>query len=94
MKHHIIVKFKKDAPSLDQMMPEIDSIFKGVLEVPGVSGYNLVRNCIDRPNRYDLMIIIEMEKGSLESYDNCHSHHQWKEKFSQYMESKAIFDCE
>ena len=94
MKHYIIVKFRKDAPSLDQMMDEIDSIFKGVLEVPGVSGYNLVRNCIDRSNRYDLMIIIEMKKESLESYDDCHSHHQWKENFSQYIESKAIFDCE
>ena len=94
MKHHIIVKFNEKAPSLDDMLPEIDKIFAGVLKVPGVTGYNLIKNCIDRANRYNLMIVIEMEKSALEAYDQCAAHHQWKDTYSKYIESKAIFDSE
>lgn len=94
MKHHIIVKFKKEAPALNEMLPDIEKIFEGVLEVPGVNSYNLVLNCIDRSNRYNLMIVIDMEKSALEAYDNCHAHHMWKDNYSQFIESKAIFDSE
>lgn len=94
MKHHIIVKFKKEAPALKEMLPRIDEIFSGVKNVPGVKDYSLVENCIDRSNRYNLMIVIYMEKDALEKYDCCEAHHAWKEEFSKYMESKAIFDCE
>ncbi len=94
MKHHIIVKFNEKAPALEQMLPDIEGIFKGVLEVPGVKGFQLIKNCIDRSNRYNLMIVIEMEKSALEAYDNCHAHHQWKDNYSQFIESKAIFDSE
>lgn len=92
MRHHIIVKFKKDAPSLKDMLPRIRTIFSGVLEVPGVSGYEILENCVDRSNRYDLMIVITMRREALETYDNCEAHHAWKNEFSAYIESKAIFD--
>ncbi|MCQ2573233.1 MAG: hypothetical protein MJ182_05005 [Treponema sp.] len=94
MKHHIIVKFNEKSPKLDEMIPDIEKIFSGVLEVSGVKSYNLVKNCIDRSNRYNLMIIIDMDKSALEAYDNCHAHHQWKDNYSQFIESKAIFDSE
>ncbi len=80
MKHHIIVKFNKDAPALNEMLPDIEKIFEGVLEVPGVNSYNLV--------------VIDMEKSALEAYDNCHAHHIWKDNYSKFIESKAIFDSE
>lgn len=94
MKHHIIVKFNKEAPALDEMIPEIESIFAGVKDVEGVHGFSLVKNCVDRSNRYNLMIVIDMERQSLEAYDGCSAHKEWKEKFSRYIESKAIFDSE
>ncbi|MCQ2611415.1 MAG: hypothetical protein MJ169_06650 [Treponema sp.] len=94
MKHHIIVKFKKEAPELSQMLPRIQQIFSGVLKVSGVSSYELIPNCIDRSNRYNLMIVITMDKNALESYDACDAHHQWKDEFTALIESKAIFDCE
>ena len=94
MKHHIIVKLNKDAHALEEMLPDIEKIFEVVLEVPGVNSYNLVLNCIDRSNRYNLMIVIDMEKSALEAYDNCHAHHMWKDNYSKFIESKAIFDSE
>lgn len=94
MKHHIIVKFKESAPALETMLPDIEKIFGGVMEVPGVKGFELIKNCIDRSNRYHLMIVIDMEKSALEAYDNCHAHHQWKDNYTQFIESKAIFDSQ
>ncbi len=94
MKHYIIVKFKEDAPRLDDMIGRIEEIFRGVLEVRGVESFKLVRNCIDRSNRYDLMIVIQMDKNSLPDYDESIPHHTWKEEFSKYIEKKAIFDAE
>ncbi len=92
MKHHIIVKFRNDAPSVEEMMPRIDAIFSGVLEVPGVRGYEILENCVDRSNRYNLMIVITMDRDALGTYDKCEAHHAWKNEFSGYIESKAIFD--
>lgn len=39
MKHNIIVKFSKDAPSVESMLPRINEIFSGVLEVDGVESF-------------------------------------------------------
>ncbi len=94
MKHHIIVKFNENAPELEKMLPRIDQIFSGVMQVPGVSGYRLVKNCVARSNRYHLMIIVEMEESALAAYDECEAHHTWKDEFSSLIEKKAIFDCE
>lgn len=49
---------------------------------------------IDRPNRYDLLILLCMEKGALEAYDGSEAHHRWKEVYGGMIEKKAIFDCE
>lgn len=52
------------------------------------------KNCINRDNRYDIMIQIDMSRESLENYDNCQAHIIWKEEFFAYIEKKAIFDFE
>lgn len=49
-------------------------------------------NCIDRPNRYDLMITIDMDEEALAAYDASDPHHEWKETFGDLIEKKAIFD--
>ena len=51
-------------------------------------------NVIDRANRYDLLILMCMEKSALEAYDACPAHKQWKQNYGELIEKKAIFDCE
>ena len=51
-------------------------------------------NCVARDNRYDLMIVVEMEKAALPNWDASRIHHQWKEQFGGLLEKKAIFDYE
>lgn len=94
MKHNIIVKFTKDAPALSEMLPDIKEIFAQTLVIAGIHDVRYLTSCIDRPNRYDLVIQIDMDQQALSAYDACTPHHQWKEKYGPYIESKAIFDYE
>ncbi len=50
-------------------------------------------NVIDRPNRYDLLIRIDMDAEALPTYDSCETHHRWKDGYGHLVAKKAIFDC-
>ena len=92
MKHCILVKFKKDF-DLKNELPNIKEIFDTIV-VPGVNFVEYITNCIDRENRYDLLIRIDMDKEALSKYDECENHHRWKEEYKDHIEKKAIFDYE
>ena len=92
MRHHILVKWKKDFPQPDYRA--IDTLFRQALDISGVHSVSLHPNIIDRPNRYDLLILLCMEESALPVYDACAMHHEWKETYGPMIESKAIFDCE
>lgn len=49
---------------------------------------------IDRPNRYDLLIALEMDVADLPTWDASDLHKQWKADFGSLIEKKAIFDCD
>ena len=91
MRHHILVQWKEGCkPGLEP----IRELFQETLAIPGVESVELHPNVIDRPNRYDLLILLCMEKGALEAYDGSEAHHRWKEVYGGMIEKKAIFDCE
>lgn len=91
MRHHILVKWKNE---VNPELAPIRSIFDKTLALPGVHSVSLHPNVIDRSNRYDLLILICMDKEALEAYDACPAHHEWKDNYSDMIEKKAIFDCE
>ena len=93
MKHHILVKWKKEYKDKINI-EEIKSIFDKTLTINGVKNVEYIPNVIDRPNRYDLLIRIEMEIDTLVVYDSSVYHKMWKEKYSDLIDSKAIFDSE
>ena len=90
LRHCIVVKFKERGWEME--LPAIQSLFRQVLLLPGVHDVSFFENAVKRPNRYDLMIQIEMEENALERYDGCKAHQEWKEKYGGMLESKAIFD--
>ena len=94
MKHHIIVKWNDRVTDRAALMEELEQLFSEAPEVEGVRGASLIPNCVDRPNRYDLMIVLEMEKDALPFWDASEVHLRWKEKYGGLVGSKAIFDCE
>lgn len=92
MKHCILVKFIKSFDWQSELN-KIATIFDSI-NINGVHKTEYIVNCIDRENRYDLLIRIDMEKEALEKYDMSENHHIWKESYSKYIEKKAIFDYE
>ena len=92
MKHCILVKFVKDYNWKDEL-PNIKRIFDGI-NIEGVNFVEYITNCIDRENRCDLLIRVDMKKEALASYDSCPNHHEWKDTYSKFIDKKAIFDYE
>ena len=48
----------------------------------------------DRENRYDLMIVLDMDKDAPGAYDVSEPHLRWKAEYKDKIKKKAIFDCE
>lgn len=96
MKHCIIVKYNEnvDAEKKKALIPEIQEVFAPLLEMEGIHAVDLIPNVIDRPNRYDLMIRIDMEEAALSAYDVSQPHKNWKANYAHYLEKKTIFDYE
>ena len=93
MKHHILVKFVEGADAAPLLEP-IRAVFAPLLELPGVHGLELKPSCVDRPNRYDLMIVLDMDPEALPVYDASEPHKRWKREYGELIAKKAIFDCE
>jgi len=91
MKHHILVKWK------DNCQPEtksVQALFDEALSIPGVHSVSLHSNVVDRPNRYDLLILMCMDQGALETFDASDVHKLWKQQYGEQIAQKAIFDCD
>ena len=94
MKHCILVKWKESVTDKTAEIPAIRTIFEKTLSLPGIQNVELLENVIDRPNRYDLMIVLSMDRDALPAYDESAPHKAWKKGYGDYIESKAIFDYE
>ena len=92
MKHHIIVKFTDDVTDKAALVREVRTMFDGEAKPEGVHSYSFVENCVARPNRYDLMIIVHMDADALANWDASTVHHRWKDEFGRFVAAKAIFD--
>ena len=93
MKHHILVKFV-EGTDVGALTEPIRALFSRTLELSGIHGLELKRNCVDRPNRYDLMIVLDMDREALPVYDASEPHLEWKRTYGERIAKKAIFDCE
>ena len=94
MLHHILVKWKERPTDAAARCAEVEQVFQPCLAIPGVTAVKVTPNVIDRPNRYDMLIVITMEESALPLYDACDAHHHWKDAYGPLIEKKVIFDCE
>ncbi|MBP5298265.1 MAG: Dabb family protein [Lachnospiraceae bacterium] len=93
MKHYIIVKFK-DKSNTEKLLPEIKALYDGALKIEGVESIEIHKSNSQRDNRYSLMIEMTLTPEGLEGFDASEIHKEWKSKYGELLESKAIFDCE
>ena len=93
MKHYIIVKFNENAEK-EKIINPIHELSQKALNIKEIVKVDIYESNIDLPNRYDLMIKMDLSKTALEEFDNGEIHKEWKEKFGKYIMNKTIFDCE
>ena len=94
MKHYILAKWNENVTDKAALLPLITALFGTVNTIPGVHGVEVYPCCIDRTNRYDVMIVLDMDKEALPNWDASTVHHQWKDEYGALIEKKAIFDHE
>lgn len=94
MKHCILAKYNQRVQDKTAALARIRGIFSVCGEIAGVRGAEVFSCCVDRANRYDVMIVLDMDKDALKGYDESAMHHRWKDEFGELLESKAIFDYE
>ena len=94
MKHYIIGKFKPEITDKAAQYARIAEMFAGADQIPGVYSAQVFPNCIDRDNRFDVMIVLNMENDALSAWDSSDLHRRWKATFGELLEKKAIFDHE
>lgn len=92
MKHYIIVKYNDSVPDKSALTPGISALFEPCKNIAGIHGVRIFQCVTDFPNRYDIMIVLDMEKDALSAFNASEIHHNWKRDYTKYMESKAIFD--
>ena len=93
MRHFIIVKFNNLVNAEDLIEP-IKVLFEQALEINGIDKVKLYKSNINLPNRYDLMIEMELTRSGLTAFDNSKIHSKWKEEYGKYIDNKTIFDCD
>lgn len=92
MIHYIICKWQDRNVVTEDIYAQIGDLFSGVHCIEGVQKAEIIRCCIDRDNRYDLMIRVHMNKEALPAWDASLIHRTWKERFGSLIEKKTIFD--
>lgn len=93
MKHYIIVKFTQGTDYCALAEP-VRKIFEETLSIPGIHNVDIRLSNSDRPNRFDMMIIMDMDKAALAAYDVSEPHLRWKSEYGNVVEKKTIFDCD
>lgn len=93
MKHYIIVKFVEGTETSSLKEPVL-KLFEETLSIPGIHGIDIRMSNSDRKNRYDMMIIMDMDKEALSEYDISEPHLRWKSEYGDIISQKAIFDCD
>ena len=94
MLHHILVKWNDQVADKLAMADRVRAVFAPAGSVPGVRRAMIKPNVVDRPNRYDLLIVLDMVPEALTAWDESDIHKNWKADFSSLIEKKAIFDCD
>ena len=93
MEHYIIVKFT-EGTDVKALVEPVRGICEETLAIPGVHSLDIRVSNSDIANRFDLMIIITMEKDALPAYAASGPHIRWKREYGDRIAKKAIFGCD
>lgn len=93
MQHYIIVKWK-EAAEKKILSEKVRTLYADATKIEGIHKVIIKDNVTPRDNRYDVMIILDMNADALPIWDASELHKQWKSEYGDLIEKKCIFDGE
>lgn len=78
----------------EKLINPIKELFQKARDIKEIIKVDIYESNMDLPNRYDLMIKMDLSKKALEEFDNGEIHKEWKESFGKDIMNKTIFDCD
>ena len=93
MLHHILVKWNPTEEK-QAAVQAVRALYAEATVISGVHRVEIRENVTPRENRYDLMIVLDMDDDALPIWDKSSLHQKWKAEFGSRIEKKCIFDCE
>ena len=93
MKHYIIVKFKEGV-DWRSMTGEFGELFSSVQKIEGVLSVTERVSNSANPTRFDYMVEMDCTEKGLDNFLSSDEHREWKSRYGDLFERKAIFDCE
>lgn len=93
MLHHIIVKWINGVDKNDTVN-RVREMYATATDIDGVNDVFVKQNITPRDNRYDLMIVLDIDDDKLVIWDESELHKRWKTDFGKLIEKKCIFDCD
>lgn len=92
MLHHIIVKWINGVDKNDTVN-RVCEMYATATDIDRVNDVFIKQNITPRDNRYDLMIVLDIDDDKLVIWDKSELHKRWKTEFGKLIEKKCIFDC-
>lgn len=69
MKHCILAKWNETVTDKAALLAQVRALYTAADDIPGVHSVTVHPCCIDRPNRYNLMIVLDMDREALPNWD-------------------------
>ena len=91
MEHYMIIQFNKDCDA-KEMYESIKELFSGASQIEGVRKAEVFLSSAPLRQRYDMMIKVRMNKGSLASFENSELYRKWKEDYADRIRKLTVFD--
>lgn len=92
MNHYIIIKFKEDSEK-EILIKEVSDLFDKANSIEGIRKVEVFTNSIKKPNRFDMMIKMSMNKKILKVFEDSEIYHKFEKKYKDSILSKTVFDC-
>ncbi|MCF0150329.1 MAG: hypothetical protein HUJ80_02855 [Firmicutes bacterium] len=94
MKHLVMVKWNETVADKKALQQEVYELWCRALENKEIRKIDMHVNLLNKPNRYDVMYVVELEPQDMDVWADCQPHQIWKTDYAKYVESKAIIDLD
>lgn len=89
-----MVKWNETVADKKAMAEEVYQLWCKGLENKEIRKITKHENLLEKPNRFDVMYVVELDPADMQVWVDCEPHQIWKNDYAKYVEAKAIIDLD